>query len=206
MSGIRLPTSTDDLRLIARTVRLVVTIPAYAALTLFASAVGLSVFVLSQNVNLVRNVVLNGALPLDARLTVLVNLYPFVGTAFRPMTEVLLVAAGLLTGVNLAMLTYHLKRERVSVKSGSGSIFGMVLGTLGAGCAACGSALIAGVFSLFGAAGALTMLPLEGAEFTILALLMLVFSIYWLADGMRGGEIAGCPVDIGGNSGFSRAD
>lgn len=204
MSGIRLPTSTDDLRLIARTIRLVVTIPAYAVLTLLASVVGLSLFVLSQNVNLVRNVVLNGALPLDARLTVLVNLYPFVGTAFRPMTEVLLVLAGVLTGINLAMLTYHFKRERVSVKSGSGSVFGMVLGTLGAGCAACGSALIAGVFSLFGAAGALTLLPLEGAEFTILALLMLVFSIYWLADGMRGGEIAGCPVDVGG--GFSKAD
>ena len=204
MSGLRLPTGIDDFRLIVRTVRLVVAIPAYAVLTVLASVVGLSLFVLSQNVNLVRNVVLNGALPLDARLTVLVNLYPFVGTAFRPLVGVLLVVAGALTGVNFAMLTYHLKRERVSLKSGSGSVFGMVLGTLGAGCAACGSALIAGVFSLFGATGALTLLPLEGAEFTLLALVLLVFSIYWLADGMRGGEIAGCPVDVGG--GFSRAD
>jgi hypothetical protein len=26
---------------------------------------------------------------------------------------------------------------------------------------------------------------------------VLILSLYWLADGMRGGTVAGCPVDVG---------
>lgn len=73
-----------------------------------------------------------------------------------------------------------------------------VAGTVGvasfAGCAACGSAVLAGLLSLFGVAGAGTLLPLDGLEFSLLALVALVLSIYWVAEGMRGGEIRGCPV------------
>ena len=190
-----LPTEADDLRLMLRTVRLVLSAPLYALLGAGGAAVGLSLFVLAQNTDLLFDVIVGGDLPLDARLTVLVNLYPYLGTAFEPMTEALLVVTALLFGVNVALLGYHLAREGVSLKSGTGSATGMVLGTLGAGCVACGTAVLSGVFALFGAAGVLTLLPLDGNEFTVLALLSLVVSIYWLADGMRGGEVDGCPVE-----------
>lgn len=194
-SQFSIPTGRDDARLVARTVRLVLGVPAYAALALVGSLVGLSVFVLAQNVPLVSSVIVGGSLPLDARLTILVNLYPFVGSAFTLSTEVLLVVSALLFGVNVALLGYHLRQERISLSSGGGSVTGMVLGTVGAGCTACGSAVVAGVLSLFGATGLLAALPLEGQEFTILSLLALVLSIYWLADGMRGAEVEGCPID-----------
>ena len=67
---------------------------------------------------------------------------------------------------------------------------------LGAGCAACGPAVLVGLLSLVGAAGLLTLLPFEGLELTALAALALVLSIFWIADGMRGGMIRGCPVDV----------
>jgi hypothetical protein len=54
-----------------------------------------------------------------------------------------------------------------------------------------------GLLSLIGGAGLVTLLPLEGLEFGLLAAGVLVLSTYWLADGMRGGQIRGCPVDIG---------
>jgi hypothetical protein len=54
------------------------------------------------------------------------------------------------------------------------------------------------VLSLVGATGLLTLLPFEGQAFTVLAAAVLVLSMYWLADGMRGGEIRGCPVDARG--------
>jgi hypothetical protein len=41
-----------------------------------------------------------------------------------------------------------------------------------------------------------TLLPLEGQEFSVLAIVVVVLSIYWIADGMRGGEINGCPIDV----------
>jgi hypothetical protein len=70
------------------------------------------------------------------------------------------------------------------------------LGVLGAGCAACGSAFLAGILTVFGAGAILTLLPLHGLEFALLALVAVVFSVFWIAEGMRGGEVAGCPVDI----------
>lgn len=50
--SVRLPTRARDWRLMARTARLVVTIPVYAVLALVAALVGLTLFVLSQNLPL----------------------------------------------------------------------------------------------------------------------------------------------------------
>lgn len=194
--AVSVPTGADDVRLVARTVRLVTTIPTYGLLATVSSLVGLSLFVLSQNVQIVQNVVLGGTLPLDARLTVLVELYPVVGPAYSPITAAFLLATALLFGVNAAMLAYHLREHGVELREGGGSVAGVVLGTIGAGCAACGSAVLAGVLSLFGVTGILTQLPLDGLEFSILAFGVLSLSIYWLADGMRGGTVDGCPVDV----------
>jgi len=91
-------------------------------------------------------------------------------------------------------MTAQLPTVRADLGFGNAAA-GLLLGTLGAGCAACGTAVLAGLLSLVGASGALLLLPLEGLEFALLALVALLFSIHWLADGMRGGEVAGCPVD-----------
>lgn len=178
-----------------RTSRLVLSIPAYAILALFAAISSLSVFVLSRNLDLLMNVIVFGDLPLTARLTVLVGLYPAVGNAYALDASVLLIATAVLVGLDIALVTYHLREHRLSVREGSGGVTGVVLGTLGAGCASCGSAVLAGLFSLFGASGALTLLPLDGLEFTLVALIVLVLSIYWITEGLKGGMIRGCPVD-----------
>jgi hypothetical protein len=191
----RLPTTTDDVRLAARTARLVNASPAYAALSVVSAFVGINLFVVSQNTDLFTSVVVSGDLPLSARAAVLVGLYPFVGTAFSAAEGVVLLAVAALFGINISMLAYQLRENRVSVREGSGSAAGVALGVLGAGCAACGTAVLAGVLSLFGAAGVLTLLPLGGLEFALGALVLLVLSVYWLADGMRGVEVRGCPVD-----------
>lgn len=78
----------------------------------------------------------------------------------------------------------------------SGGATGVVLGMLGASCAMCGTAVLAGLFSLVGAGGILTLLPLDGLEFTFAALVALVLSIHWLAEGFRGETIRGCPVGV----------
>ena len=193
---IRLPTRRDDWRLLARTARLVLSVPAYAAVAVVAAVASLTLFVVSQNVALVSDLVVGGSLPLDARLVVLAELYPFVGTSYSPAAGVGLLLVAAAVGVDVAMVVYHLREHRLTV-SGSGSgLVGVVLGTLGAGCAACGPAILVGILSLVGATGLLTLLPFEGLELTALSLVALVLSMYWLADGMRGGEINGCPVEL----------
>lgn len=209
----RLPSSRRDLRLVGRTVRLVLGVPAYAAAAVAVALLALSGFVLSQNVALVRDTVIGGALPADARLTILAEQYPFVGTSYRPAAGAMLVVVALLTGVNVAVAVYHVREHGVvagagrgtstdggdgagDAAGGAGSVVGVVLGALGAGCAACGSAVLAGLLSLVGGSGLLLALPLDGLEFTLLALVPLLLSLFWLADGMRGAEIRGCPVDV----------
>ena len=188
--ALRLPLHADDWRLMSRTARLVLGGPVYAGVALAAAGVALVGFVLSQNVAAVRDVFV-GRVP----VVILTELFPFVGTSYGPVTGAVVVVVAALVGVDVALVTYHVREHRLSAESGGGSLLGVVLGTLGAGCAACGSAVIAGLLSLFGAAGLVTLLPLDGLEFSILALAALVLSIHWLAEGMRGGEIRGCPVD-----------
>lgn len=191
----RLPTRGRDWRLMGRTARLVLTIPAYAAVAVVAGVLGLTLFVATQNLRPVLDLVVGGPLSLDARLTVLLELYPVVGSVYGPLTSTVLVVLAALIGVDVAMVAYHLREHGLSAREGSTSVVGVVLGTLGAGCAACGTAVLAGLLSLFGAAGLVTLLPLDGLELPLLASFVVVLSIYWLADGMRGGEINGCPVD-----------
>jgi hypothetical protein len=193
--SVRLPTRTRDWRLMARTVRLVVTIPVYTVLALVAALVGLTLFVLSQNLPL-AGFLLSGSLSLESRLVILVEQYPFIGTNYSTLQGVLLVVTAVLIGINAAMVVYHLREHALSAAQGTTSVAGVLLGTLGAGCAACGSAVLAGVLSLFGVTASLTVLPFEGLEFAALALVALVLSVFWLARGMRGGEINGCPVEF----------
>lgn len=189
----RLPTRADDWRLMGRTARLVLGLPAYAALALLTAVVALSAFVLGQNFALAE-FALTAPIGLEDRTAILLGLYPFLGTNYGPVAEVLLVAVAVLAGVDVALVGYHFREHGVQITEGSGGAVGIVLGALGAGCAACGSAVLAGLLSLFGVAGAVTVLPLDGLEFSLLALVTLLVSIYWVADGMRGGEIRGCPV------------
>lgn len=199
MSGvtrrIRLPTRRRDWRLLGRTVRLVLGIPTYAGVAVVGALAGLTTFVAGENPDLVW-FALTGPLAAGDRVTVLVELYPFVGTSYEPLRGGLLLVVAALVGVDVAMLAYHLREHGLSAEEGAAGTLGAVLGALGAGCGACGAVLVTGVLSLFGAAGVLTLLPLDGLELTLAALVVLVLSVYWLAEGLRGGEIRGCPVDL----------
>jgi hypothetical protein len=194
--GIAVPRGTDDVHLLARTLRLVLTIPAYAVLGVLAAAVGMTLFVVSQNPALAEFAV-TSSLPLDAKVTILTELYPFVGTTYSTLQSVTLLVLAALIGAQVAMLGYHLREHGLSGGETAGSTLGVVLATVGAGCAACGTALLAGLLSLLGVAGLLTLLPYDGLEIGFAAAAVLVLSMYWIADGMRGGDINGCPVDIG---------
>jgi hypothetical protein len=199
MSGvtrrIRLPTRAGDWRLLARTVRLVVGIPTYAGVAVAGALLGLTTFVAGQNPDLVAFAV-TSSIPLADKVTIVVELYPFVGTSYGPVRGSLLLVVAALVGVDLAMLAYHFREHGLSAEEGAAGTAGAVLGALGAGCGACGAVLVTGVLSLFGATGLLTLLPLDGLELTLAALVVLVLSVYWLAEGLRGGEIRGCPVDL----------
>jgi len=175
---------------------LVLSIPTYAAVGVLAAWLSLTLFTLSQNLTLASDLIVGGSLPLADRLVLVVEQYPFVGTNYSVADGAALLAVVALIGANLALVAYHVREHDLSAAGSGGSVVGVALGVLGAGCAACGSALLLGVLSLFGASGLVLLLPLGGLELSILSVVALLVSTYWIADGMRGGEIQGCPVAI----------
>jgi hypothetical protein len=179
--SLNLPTRRADWEYTASVVRGVITQPPYAVLTLVVSFVAVTVFVLPGNVSLVTDIVVFGDAPLGARLGVLVDLYPFFG--LKPGRSILLVIAALLVGVNVSVLVHGFRNGNVG--GAGGSAVGTTLATLGAGCAACGSALLAAFFSTTAVAGTLALLPFEGMEFLFISLIILVVSTYWTADSTR---------------------
>jgi hypothetical protein len=189
------PSGREDVRLVGRTARLVLSLPGYALVALLTAVAALTAFAVAQNLTLVADVVVGGSLPLGTRLSVLLELFPVLGTLYSPAQSAVVLAVAALVGVDVAMVAYHLREHGVSARSGGGSLAGVVLGALGAGCAACGTAVLAGLLSLVGVGGATLLLPFEGLELGVLAALSLLLSMFWLADGMRGGEINGCPID-----------
>ena len=163
---------------------------------LLAGATALTLFSLSQTLTLTADLVVGGSLPLADRLVLVVEQYPFIGTNYSPVDGAALLLVVSLVGANLALVVYHLREHDLSAAGSGGSLLGVALGVLGAGCAACGSAILLGVLSLFGASGLVLLLPLGGLELSLLAVVALLLSTYWVADGMRGGEIRGCPITV----------
>lgn len=195
MKSPSLPTGASDWRLMGRTTRLVLGRPGYAVLAVVAALVALTGFVAGLNGDVFVNVVADGSLPFSSRLRALVGLYPFLGTAFPPLEAALLALVAALAGVDVALAVYHFREHGLDVQQSGAGAVGVALGALGAGCAACGSALLLGLLSLVGVSVSLVWLPLDGLEFALLSVVALTLSIHWLARGMRGGEIRGCPVD-----------
>lgn len=196
MSNVGLPTARADWRRMGRTTRLVVGQPRWFAVTALLTLLVLSLLVLPLHFGYVETVVLGGSLPLGKRVAVLVELYPLVGGEDDVLRGVLLYAVSGAVGVDLALFGYHLLEHDVGVREGSGSTASAVLAGLGAGCPACGAGLVAGGFSIAGVTGTLAALPMHGLEFLFAGIATAILAIHWTVEGMRGGEIRGCPIDL----------
>ncbi len=95
----------------------------------------------------------------------------------------------LLFGVNAALIDRYMRRQVQLHRAAGASAVGIVIGLLGVGCAACGSALFA---SLFGIGGALAFLPFHGQEFSWIGILCVTLSTFSLARKLA--EPAACPI------------
>jgi len=100
-------------------------------------------------------------------------------TSFLSFWVIILVAG--IAGINIAMLVYLLRRQAKATKEAGASFFGIIAGMVGIGCAACGSVILTSLFGLGFTASLISFLPLDGAEFMILAMLALLFSVYFVS-------------------------
>jgi len=165
----------DNLRVAFRTV---FARPSYAAA---AGVLAMAAFLLAvwfPNLGLIGAVLGDESLPLATRLGFPLSLLGGIGTNFSLLSAGYTTAIAVLFGVNSTMIVYLLRQRRAAagrgVALGAG---GVASGVLGIGCAACGSLIAGAVFSFVGTAGALAVLPLNGEEFGILSVVLLLVSL-----------------------------
>ncbi len=90
-------------------------------------------------------------------------------------TLLLSITTATLFAISAVMLVYIIKRRRSEAKeSAPSSFFGTLFGAIASGCPVCGAWLL----PLFGIAGSLAVFPFQGLEIKVLAIGLLVFSIY----------------------------
>lgn len=138
--------------------------------------------------------------PLAAKLNVALSLLGGIGTNFSLFSAGYTVAIAVLFGINTAMIVYLLRQKRAAaagrnIAIGSG---GVASGVLGIGCAACGSLIVGAGLPFLGAAGALAVLPLNGAEFGILSVALLFVSLLLISKNIA--EPIACPLARTGNA------
>jgi len=127
------------------------------------------------------------------KLQFIYHFYWTLGSNFTPLSAVLTVLISVLFGLQMAALLFYIKsmrhEGRIVRTSGALSVGGFVSGLFGIGCSACGSVIITGVLSTVGASGLLTLLPLGGEEFSLIAVGLLSYSLYYLIRATSRGKV-----------------
>ncbi len=117
-----------------------------------------------------------GNYPISYKWQLLLALLEGLGTSMTKFSLVLLILAGLLTGINLTLIYLRLKALRsggkLHVMVGGSSLLAIV----SSGCAACGLPILA----LLGLSGSLIYLPYHGTELSVVAVLLLLITLYFM--------------------------
>lgn len=127
------------------------------------------------NLALTQDTIL-GHYPIAYKWNILKGLLQGLTTSMTSFSLVLLILTAVLIGTNLTLVALHLKAMRSSGKLhvfvGGSSLLAIV----GSGCAACGLPILA----LLGLSGSLIYLPWHGTELSIIAVILLLITFYFI--------------------------
>lgn len=126
-----------------------------------------------MNINLVRDTVW-GTYPLSYKWNLLIALMAGMWTAMSHLSLVFLVMLAVLTGANLTLTVQRLRTLRSTGRIHFAVGGSSLLGIIGSGCASCGLPILA----LLGLSGSAFYLPFRGLELSVIAIMLLLFSLY----------------------------
>lgn len=156
----------------------------YTQLAIVVTFIVLSVAILLPSRDIVWQVFSSRLLGVGDKFAFLGSMYGLIASNFTIYSAVFTIVASFLFGINIAFLVYYIRRRQVGSHGRAAewnSLGGLVSGVLGVGCAACGSIILTSFLTALGAGGLLLWLPLHGAEFGLLGIVLLSVSIYQLA-------------------------
>lgn len=116
-----------------------------------------------------------------SKLGVLFNVPNLVSMKFTATSLIISVLISIFLGINMSALLYYFKKQVMIKRTVGSSLFGAMVGSLGIGCASCGSVVISSVFGIGASSAFIGILPLSGHEFGIIGIIILSYSIYMIA-------------------------
>jgi hypothetical protein len=170
--------------MVLRTCKKVFAQARYAQIAVLIAFLALSTAILLPNTAIIGQVFVSDNISLADKFAFLGTMYGSLVTNFSVLSAVSTVLISGLFGVNTALLTYYIRRRQTGSRNRKGNtagFLGAVSGVFGIGCAACGSVIVSGLLALVGATGLLALLPLHGAEFGLIGVLLLMYSVYQLS-------------------------
>lgn len=168
-----------------KALRLVFKNQEYLGLAAVVSAV---VFVLATwlpNLQLLWFVWSDASVALADKIILPIRLLGSITTNFTTISASYTVLIALLAGINVSLAVYLMRTRALSGGSALAGLSGIFTGTLGVGCAACGSVLLMSVVGTTAGIGLLGVLPLQGSEFGLIGVALLGYSTYLLAKQIR---------------------
>jgi len=144
----------------------------------------LSVVLLLPNLTFIKQVVSSDHVSLIQKITSVLPIYGSIFTNYSWFSGLYLVVVSTLFGVNIALLTFYIRRRKSSTRQTKihlSSAGGTIAAVLGIGCAACGSVVLTAVVGLAVSGWILSILPLRGLEFGLVGMTLLGLSVYYLS-------------------------
>lgn len=180
MSGLKVPFKLK-LRIATKSLVFVLSRPAYLLTGLLSGWLALGLLVWLTNFSLLWSV-LNSGLSLGGKFNFIWEGYKSLLTNFEPLAAAAIVLISLLFGLNAAVLAFIMRsRLATSAADRSRSLIGVIAGAIGAGCAACGTSILAPVLGGLGAGASLTLASWIGIFANLLAVVLLFYSIFRLS-------------------------
>lgn len=143
-----------------------------------------------RNLPLLGNIITSPAFGLSDKITLFIKFLGGITTNVTPFSATLIIVMSALFGINASLFLYYIvKRKEFPKKEGVGALGAFASGMLGVGCASCGSFLLGAALASFGASGLIAFLPLRGEEFSILAIVLLALSIFWISKSIQSTKV-----------------
>jgi hypothetical protein len=173
----------DPAKVIVQAGREVFVRPAYLALALAVATITFALLLWAPNFRLIATVFTTPDVALALKARLLLSLLAPAATSFDALALFNALAIPLLFGIDIALIAFFLRQRSAQLPRGemAASVGGAATGVIVAGCAACGPFLLVTLLSLFGATGALALLPWRGGELGLLGVALLLLSIYLIA-------------------------
>lgn len=145
------------------------------ALLVLIASIWLSIY------DLIAYVITTDLFTLTEKIKILFSSLGAFGTNFTLTTQVFTILIAILAGINIAMLSYYFKKRYRVERSAGVSVLGVIGGFLGLGCASCGPVILSSFFGLTTTTAFISVLPLQGLEFGLLSIILLLGANYLVA-------------------------